>query len=145
MNSKTYLSLPSLVLLFASCALLKPEEKRQCYRTLKDFAKEHWKFSNHDSVLAGTMRNEMVSKFVEKDGNIPNCCYKMSFPDIKRIFGTPHQIVYDGHKVKKFYYFTTLSCYPSLEESRYCEYFYFHFNDEGVCTDIGASGKQTSH
>ncbi|KAB1062048.1 hypothetical protein [Salibacter halophilus] len=143
MNFKTYFSLLSLVLLFASCTLLMPEEKRQCYSTLKDFADEYWSFTSHDSILLETKK--MFNKTVEVDGDIPNCVKKMDTNDIKRLFGTPHQIVYKKNQIRRYYYFSLMSCYPSLEESRFCSYYAFYFNNNGICTDIGVSGKQTSH
>ncbi|KAB1064092.1 hypothetical protein [Salibacter halophilus] len=142
MNLKTCFSLLSLVLIFASCALLMPEEKRQCYRKLKDFAKENWKFSNHDSIL---VEDSTLFHSVIRMGGISDCAVGMQPKEIKRIFGTPHEIVKTKHKstkrVARFYYFTVF-CYPSVSKVNFCSYYSFDFNKKGECTSFDAGGFQ---
>ncbi|KAB1062049.1 hypothetical protein [Salibacter halophilus] len=145
MNLTARFSLLSLVFLFASCALLMPQEKRQCYRKLKDFAKENWKFSNHDSIL---VEDSTLFHSVIKKGGISDCAVGMQPKEIKRIFGTPHEIVkldYRSTKnVTQFYYYT-MFCYPSVSEVKACNYYYFDFNENGECMSFGAGGVQKSH
>ncbi|KAB1062047.1 hypothetical protein [Salibacter halophilus] len=140
MNLKTFFSLLSLVLLLASCALLMPEEKRKCYRKLKDFADEHWKLLNHDSLLIESKGT--LSAFIEKDVEIKRCAYKMNTSEIKKIFGLPHQIDTVNNKTV-FYYFSSESCYPSLEKSRFCKFYSFHFNEREYCEKINVATLST--
>ena len=140
MSKKLQLSKPRpaallvlLAFISASCTLLMPKEKRQCYHTLKDFADKHWKFSNHDSLLIESKGT--LSAFIEKDGEIKRCAYKMNPTEIKKIFGSPHQTDTVNNKTV-LYYFSSESCYPSLEKSRFCKFYSFHFNEKEYCEKI---------
>lgn len=133
-----------LAFISASCTLLMPAEKRQCYRTLKDFADEHWKFSNHDSLLVPGI--ELFRAANSKD--VYDCTKKMSKKDIKRLFGEPHEIVKLDYRsiknVTQFYYYT-MFCYPSVSEVKACNYYYFDFKENGECMSFGAGGVEKSH
>jgi hypothetical protein len=138
MSFKIHLSLLSLVLLLASCALLMPAEKRQCYRTLKDFADEHWKFK--DTLLIES--NELFRAANSK--KIDSCVKKMSKKDIKQIFGKPHEIVVTRSNVTQYYYFMFEACYP-ISEAIYCKYYAFDFNSEGACIGFVSGAVEKSH
>jgi hypothetical protein len=106
---------------------------------LKDFADEHWNYSNHDSVL---IENEELFRIARGDDKIDSCLKKMYKKDIQRLFGKPHEINERG--VTKYYYFTLKGCKP-LSEANFCSYYYFSFNQQDQCISLTAGGVQKSH
>ncbi|KAB1062051.1 hypothetical protein [Salibacter halophilus] len=129
-----------LAFISASCTLLMPKEKRQCYRTLKDFADKYWKFK--DSLL---IENEELFKVGRGgEGKINNCLKKMSKKDIKRLFGKPHEVSLKKSGTGHYLYFMMEDCKP-ISKAKYCIYYAFEFNSENQCTDISTGTVATEN
>jgi len=140
---RTKASLMGLLLLsLSSCILTVPKERRACYKELKKFANEHWKFAHNDSIL---IENEIVFFQARGDREVANCSKQMTTKEIKKIFGTPHEISKHDNGVEGRFYYYTMFCYPAVNKVKICSFYYFNFNTDGVCNSFGAGGVQKSH
>lgn len=135
-----------LLFSFYSCALTIPKENRQCFEELKQFAKENWTFTKNDSILIEN--SKLFQEVGSKNSFVHPCIKKMSKNEIIKIFGKPHEIQTIKYRYKKevtqFYYYLW-DCYPSISSVKTCNYYYFDFDTNGLCLQIGTGGKERSH
>ena len=134
-----------IVLSFTSCSLSFLKEQRTCYKDLRHFISKNWVYSNSDSTV--TVNRILEREAMSNSGSIQSCIVGLSEKQVTTLFGKPHDTgMQAGNCIKgnRFYYFTNIECHP-LNESKYCNYYYFQFNLAGKCTQMGIGVLSTEY
>lgn len=107
----------------------------QCERDLVEFVQNYWKYDSSGIVILHDLKTqEFCSDMLPEN----KCLEGKNKEEIKRLFGEPHQV-----RLNKFMYYTIGTCFT--ENSEYCVYIHFDFDENGVYQTIGVSGWSKSN
>jgi hypothetical protein len=119
-----------------SCSSIKPAiEEASCDQSLKEFVKNYWKYDTNGIVILYDFKTqEFCSDMLPEN----KCLVGKNKEEIKQLFGEPHMI-----RLGKFMYYTIGTCFA--ENSKYCAYIHFDFDENGIYKTIGVSGWDKSY
>ncbi|UTW67853.1 hypothetical protein KFE94_07000 [bacterium SCSIO 12643] len=106
-----------------------------CDKKLEAFVENYWQFDTNGLVI---LIQEETEKFCSDMLPENKCLEGKNKEEIKHFFGESHQV-----RLNKFMYYTIGTCFT--ENSEYCMYIHFDFDENGVYQTIGVSGWFKSH
>ncbi len=115
--------------------LVAQNSVERCDKKLDAFIDNYWQFDTNDLVI---LIQEETEKFCSDMLPENKCLEGKNKEEIKHLFGEPHQV-----RLNKFMYYTIGTCFT--ENSEYCMYIHFDFDENGVYQTIGVSGWFKSH
>jgi hypothetical protein len=119
-----------------SCSSIKPTiEEPSCDQSLKEFIKDYWQTDTNGLVRLDIQETrDFCSEMLPEN----KCLMGKNKAQIEELFGVPHKI-----RLGKFMYYTIGTCFA--ENSKYCAYIHFDFDENGIYKTIGVSGWSKSH
>jgi hypothetical protein len=124
-----------IVALVTSGFSIRIPKENQCDKDLAAFIQDYWIYDTTGIVKLDTGK---VMKFCFDQLPESKCLVGKNKEEIKQLFGEPHMV-----RLGKFMYYTIGTCFT--ENSTYCMYIHFDFDENGVYKTIGVSGWDKSY
>jgi hypothetical protein len=115
--------------------MIQLQDENQCDKGLEEFIQDYWIYDTNGIVILSESKIEDFCSDMLPENK---CLIGKNKEEIIQLFGEPHKI-----RLGKFMYYTIGTCFA--ENSTYCMYIHFDFDENGIYKTIGVSDWDKSY